>query len=233
MTKSKTDKFTSPQFVLTQENTLTIVRSLGYGLLILSVFDWVAMFIPSNFFNPAWELHTIGAIVERVPVPLIGLALVFYGELHSRNRWEFPALKLLSWLTLLLAVLFILMIPLGAVNTIRLNKENVAQINNISTQQISRAEQLHKQLSQATPEQLDDLLKSRGGSLYGKKPEEIKDQLLSQVSQAKAQIKDQAEATQSLRGLSLIKTSTKWILGALVSAVLFFGFWKGTDWARF
>ncbi|TBR58340.1 hypothetical protein BLD44_009745 [Mastigocladus laminosus UU774] len=233
MTKSKIEKLTSPQFVLTQESSLAILRSLGYGLLILSLFDWVAMFIPSNFFNPAWEFQTIGAIVERVPVPLIGLALVFYGELHSRNRWEFPILKLLSWLTLLLAALFLLMIPLGVSNTIRLTKENVAQINNISTQQISRAEQLHQKLSQATPEQLDNLLKSRGGSLYGKKPEEVKNELLSQVSKAKAQIKDQAETTQSLRGLNLIKTSTKWILGALVSAFLFFGLWKGTDWARF
>ncbi|BAZ65491.1 hypothetical protein NIES4106_02300 [Fischerella sp. NIES-4106] len=233
MTKSKTEKITSPQFVLTQESSLTILRSLGYGLLILSLFDWVAMFVPSNFFNPAWEFQTIGAIVERVPVPLIGLALVFYGELHSRNRWEFPILKLLSGLTLLLAALFLLMIPLGVSNTIRLNKENVAQINNISTQQISRAEQLHQKLSEATPEQLDNLLKSRGGSLYGKKPEEVKNELLSQVSKAKAQIKDQAETTQSLRGLNLIKTSTKWILGALVSAFLFFSLWKATDWARF
>ncbi|MCP6760483.1 MAG: HpsJ family protein [Fischerella sp. CENA71] len=233
MTKSKIEKLNSPQFVLTQESSLTILRSLGYGLLILSLFDWVAMFIPSNFFNPAWEFQTIGAIVERVPVPLIGLALVFYGELHSRNRWEFPILKLLSWLTLLLAALFVLMIPLGVSNTIRLNKENVTQINNISTQQISRAEQLHQKLSQATPEQLDNLLKSRGGSLYGKKPEEVKNELLSQVSRAKAQIKDQAETTQSLRGVTLIKTSTKWILGALVSAFLLFGLWKGTDWARF
>ncbi|WP_026731652.1 HpsJ-like protein, cyanoexosortase A-associated [Fischerella sp. PCC 9605] len=232
MTKSKGEKFIPQQFVLTQESSLVIMRSLGYGLLILSLFDWIAMFIPSNFMNPVWEFQTLGAIVERVPVPLIGLALIFYGELHSRKTWEFPILKFLSWLTLLFTLLFILLVPLGIFNTIRLNNQNVSQINNISKQQITRAQELEKQLNQVTPEQIDKFLKNQGRSLEGKKPEEVRNILLTQVSQAKEQIKNQAEAAQSFRGLNLIKTSVKWNLGALVAAVLFFGFWKGTDWSR-
>lgn len=237
MTKSNNDRFTPlmqelQAFAFSQQGSMSILRSLGYGLLLLALFDIVEMFVPPNFMNPAWEFQTFGALVERVPVPLIGLVLVFFGEMNSRSKWEFPILKLLSWLTLLFALLFFLLIPLGVGNTLRLNNESVAQISTLSKQQISQAEQVEKQLNQATPQQIDNFIKSQGRSLDGKNPEELKTQALSKVSQAKKQIKTQAEATQSSRGLNLIKSSVKWNLGALVAGGLFISIWKGTGWAR-
>ncbi|MBW4562205.1 MAG: HpsJ family protein [Mojavia pulchra JT2-VF2] len=238
MTKSSSDKFIPAlvqelqEFAFSQTVSINILRTLGYGLLILALFDVVEMFVPPNFMNPAWEFQTFGSLVERVPVPLIGLALVFYGELHSRSKWELLSLKLLSWLTLLLAVIFLVLIPLGIGNTVRLNKQSIAQVNNLSQQQLSRAEQVEQQLNQATPEQLGTFLKRQGRSFDGKNPQEVKTQILSEVSKAKAQIKTQAKATQSSQRLTLIKSSVKWNLGALVSAALFFSFWKITKWAR-
>ncbi|MBD0265217.1 MAG: hypothetical protein ICV78_21580 [Tolypothrix sp. Co-bin9] len=237
MAKSNIDRFTPliqelEAFAFSQQGSMSILRSLGYGLLLLAFFDIVEMFVPPNFMNPAWEFQTFGALVERVPVPLIGLVLVFFGEMNSRSQWEFPILKLLSWLTVLFALLFFLLIPLGVGNTLRLNNQSVAQISTLSKQQISQAEQVEKQLSQATPQQIDNFLKSQGGSLDGKNPEEVKTQVLSKVSQAKKEIKTQAEATQSSRGLTLIKSSVKWNLGALVAGGLFISIWKGTRWAR-
>ena len=237
MAKSNIDRFTPliqelEAFAFSQQGSMSILRSLGYGLLLLAFFDIVEMFVPPNFMNPAWEFQTFGALVERVPVPLIGLVLVFFGEMNSRSKWEFPILKLLSWLTVLFALLFFLLIPLGVGNTLRLNNQSVAQISTLSKQQISQAEQVEKQLNQATPQQIDNFIKSQGRSLNGKNPEELKTQVLSRVSQAKKQIKTQAEATQSSRGLTLIKSSVKWNLGALVAAGLFISIWKGTRWAR-
>jgi hypothetical protein len=237
MTKSNSDRFTPllqelQAFAFSQQGSMNILRSLGYGLLLLALFDIVEMFVPPNFMNPAWEFQTFGALVERVPVPLIGLVLVFFGELNSRSKWEFPLLKLLSWLTLLFALLFFLLIPLGVGNTLRLNNQSAAQISTLSKQQLSQAEQVEKQLNQATPQQIDNFIKSQGRSLDGKNPEELKTQVLSKVSQAKKEIKTQAEATQSSRGLSLIKSSVKWNLGALVASGLFITIWKGTSWAR-
>jgi hypothetical protein len=237
MTKSNSDKSVSviqelQYFAFTQQGSMTILRMLGYGLLILALFDIIEMLVPPNFLNPGWEFQTTGALVERVPVPLIGFVMVFFGELHSRTKWEIPLLKFLSWITLLLGVVFILFIPLGVINTVRLNNQSVAQIKTASTQQMTQAEQLEKRLSQTSPEQVSNFLKSQGRSLDGQKPEEVKNQLISEVSKAKAQIKTQAEAAQSLRGLNLIKTSAKWNLGALVAGVLFISIWKGTGWAR-
>ncbi|MBH8552900.1 hypothetical protein I8751_11070 [Nostocaceae cyanobacterium CENA357] len=237
MTKSSSDKFIPliqelQEFTFSQVSSMALLRILGYGLLLLALFDIIEMLIPLRLMNPSWEFQTFGALVERVPVPLIGLTLIFYGELHARARWEFLTLKFFSWLSLLLAALFLFMIPLGIVNTVRLNRQSYTQINTASLQQMSQAEQVEKRLKQATPQQIDNFLKSQGRSTNAKNPQELKNQVLSEVSKAKEQIKNQAQANQSTQRLNLFKNSVKWNLGALISATLFFTIWKLTQWAR-
>ena len=232
--QSQSDTFISSaqNFAFTQEGSTIILRCLGYGLLILALFDIVEILVPPNFMNPAWEFQTIGALVERVPVPLIGFAFVFYGEMNSRKRWEFPVLKLLSWLALVMGIIYILSIPLGVINAARLQKQSSSQINQVSKQQMARAEQVKKQLDLATPEQINDFLKRQGRSSETQEPGKFKQQLLGEVSQAKQKIKDRAKATESSRGLTLLKKAVKWNLGAVVAGILYINIWKGTDWAR-
>jgi hypothetical protein len=207
-------------------------RIVGYGMLLLSLFDLIETFIPPNFMNPGWEFQTMGKIVERVAVPLIGLVFVFSGKLERRGKWELRLLAILSYLTLLVALLYIMLIPLGVVNTIRLHNTNINQINNQYNQQVSQANQLQKRLSEATPTEIENILKSQGGSLDGRNPEEVKQQIASGITQAQQQLKAQVEASKSTSRLNLFKSSVKWNLGALISAALFFTFWKGTSWAR-
>ena len=219
-------------FTTKQTNSINIIRALGYGLFLLALFDWVVLFIPTKFIDPAWEFQTMGAIVERVPVPLIALALIFFGEANFRGKLELRLLKLISSLTLLLAMVFFLLIPVGTINAIRLSENSQNQIVKASEKRTTQAENVEKQISQATPAQISNLLKSRGRSLNGKKPEEIKNTLLSQVSNAKKQIKTQAQTVQSAQELNLFKRAVKWNLGALVSGTLFIYFWVQSRWVR-
>ena len=76
------------------------------------------------------------------------------------------------------------------VNAIRISENSQNQIVKASEQRTNQAETVKKQLTQATPEQISNLLKRQGRSLEGKKPEEVKKQLISQVSNAKEQIKN-------------------------------------------
>ncbi len=219
-------------FTAKQTNSINIIRALGYGLFLLALFDWIVLFIPAKFIDPAWEFQTMGAMVERVPVPLIALALIFFGEASFRGKFELHLLKLISSLTLLLAIVFFLLIPVGTINAIRLNENNQTRIIQASEQRTTQAENAEKRISQATPAQISNLLKNQGRSLDGKKPEEVKNQLLSQVSNAKKQIKTQAQTAQSTQELNLFKRAVKWNLGALVSGILFIYFWVQTRWVR-
>ncbi|MDY7023338.1 MAG: HpsJ family protein, partial [Cyanobacteriota bacterium] len=51
--------------------SINLVRWVGYGFLVLSFFDLIDILYPPDFMNPAWELQTMGQIVERLAVPLL------------------------------------------------------------------------------------------------------------------------------------------------------------------
>jgi hypothetical protein len=211
---------------------IDIWRLVGYGLLLLAFFDIVEIFVPPNFMNPAWEFQAMGSLVERVGVPLLALLLVFSGKQENRTKWERPFLAFLSWLTLLVGLLYILVIPWGLTNTLRLYRSNNEQFQQQYSQQVNQANLVEKQLKETTPTQLETLIKSQGRSLDGKDPQELKTQLLTQLDIAKKQIKTQGEARKSSGNLALFKSSVKWNLGALVAAALFITLWKRTRWAR-
>jgi predicted PurR-regulated permease PerM len=211
------------------------LRWIGYGLLILSVLDTIAVLIPANFGNRLWELQTIGAIVERVPVPLLAMALIFFGEGYDRRGLENLFLKLLSWVCLLLGLVFLLMLPLGIFGTINVNTQNNQQITNQANQQLAQLQQVEQRLTKGSPEDLRTLageLSRLGVPANTDNPQQLKDQILSRITPAKEQLNKQKAAVESNQRLTLFKNSVKWLLGALISSVLFFTLWRGTDWAR-
>lgn len=213
----------------------SLFRWIGYGLLILAVFDVINILIPPQLMNPAWEFQTIGALVERVPVPLIGLALIFYEGASLRGRAEKPFLKVLSWASLLVGVLYLLLIPLALSNTWRINNQNNAQVVAQSNQQLSQIQQIKSQLNNATPQELNNLLSrlsSQGRAPNIENSGELKNQLASEIAQAEKRLKKQSETSKASTRLVLLKNSAKWNLGALISGILFIHIWFATRWAR-
>jgi len=211
------------------------LRWIGYGLLILSVLDTIATLIPANFGNRLWELQTIGAIVERVPVPLLAMALIFFGEGYDRRGLENLFLKLLSWVCLLLGLVFLLMLPLGIFGTMYVNNQNNQQIDTQAKQQFAQLQQVEERLTKGSPEELRNLageLTRLGVQANTDNPQQLKDQILSRITPAKERLQTQKAAVQSNQRLGLFKNALKWLLGALISSVLFFTLWRGTDWAR-
>ncbi|MEB3282884.1 MAG: HpsJ family protein [Lyngbya sp.] len=219
--------------------TIPPLRWVGYTLLILTLIDLIVLLIPPQFTNPVWEFQTMGAIVERVAVPLIGFVLVFYGEQNLRPKWERPLLKFLSLLTLLFGIVLLLFLPLGVINTFRINQQSDSQINTQVEQRITQIQQVQQQLEQATTEEQMENLLSRLDT-QGRTPEiqsaqeleEIKNQLSNFISRTESTTKTEAEATRKNRRILLLKNSIKWNLGALISGVLFIAIWKATAWTR-
>lgn len=82
-----------------------LFRIAGYALLVLSLLDLIEMFVPLRFTDPAWEFQLVNNLVERVPVPLLGLVLVLVGE------QSFRIFKFLSWACLVVGLLFLLVVP--------------------------------------------------------------------------------------------------------------------------
>ncbi|MCW6036348.1 HpsJ family protein [Spirulina subsalsa FACHB-351] len=226
-------------FSLAQVQSIKLLRTVGYGLLIFLLFDVINLLIPPNFMNPTWEFQTFGGIVERVAVPLIGFSFIFFAEKKVRSGWEIPLLKILSWLVLGLALLFFLFIPLGVFNTIRIQRQADEQITSRVAQGVSQVEQVQQQLTQVNSvQELEELVgqitnqPTRPTLDNPEQYDEVKARLADTMSQVEQNIKQQAESLQAAQRLSLLKNSVKWNLGSLLAAVLFLMMWQGTRWAR-
>jgi hypothetical protein len=62
-----------------------------------------------------------------------------------------------------------------------------------------------------------------------KNPQNLKTQLLSQITQLEKNLNDQTKAIQNDKHQELIKNSVKWNLGALVCGVAFIWIWRATN----
>lgn len=219
--------------------TSLLLRGVGYGLLLLVAIDLVMLFIPPDWMNPAWEFQTFGAIVERVAVPLVALAFLFWGGQSGRFKFEPPLLGGLSWLSLAAGVLLWLMIPLAIFNGLRierqLSQQVAAQVENTQTQ----IQQVQTQLNNVqTPAELEALVQqfNQAGSAPRieslQQLETVKQELASNLTEGVSSVNTQAQALRQNQRLTLIKSSVKWNLGALVAGTLFVWIWFLTDWSR-
>lgn len=203
-----------------------LFRIVGFGLLALSLFDIIDIFIPPRIEDPIWEFQMLRSLVERAPVPLLGLMLVFFGEKDLR------IFKFLYWACLVVGVLFILLVPLGVSCAFRIDQQNKTQIITQLSQQSAQFQQLQDQLSKATSSQDISTALTRlypqGRLLETNNPQLLRSQLLSKVAQVQKSLKAQAAAKQASTRLLLVKNVVKYNLGALVCGVVFILIWSKT-----
>ena len=115
----------NPNSNSTEVITANLLRFAGYGLLLLALSNFADALIPPRFGQDAgWEFSTLGKLVGTSPVPIIGLILVFYGEATARSPLGKTILKILSWLSLVLSILFIVMLLIGISAAIRINGDS-------------------------------------------------------------------------------------------------------------
>lgn len=198
-------------------------RLVGYGLLVLALGDLIYILVPPQFMNPIWEFQTIGTLVERVPVPLLGLLLVFTGSSKFRKKWEVVILKFLAWTSLIIGILFLLLIPLLIVNGSRLNNQIDQQINSQLSQQLAKLQQLEKQVDNSNDKDLNIILTrlNQGDLVSSGNIQQKKTKVLSEIQKSRSAVESQFEAVGTEQRLSLLKKFTKWSLGVLIAGILF------------
>ncbi len=211
-----------------QEWFAPLFRLAGYSLLALSLLDLLGLFIPFRFTDPGWEFQLANQLVDRVPVPLIGLVLVLVGEQNFRF------FKFLSWASVVAAVLFFLLIPLAISSAWRIQQQNDLQFSQRSSQiqqRTTQIQQLKTQLNKAnTPEQITQVLRSlnpQNAPLQIRNPEAVKKQVLAQIAQAEQATKSEADA-QANNSFALIKNAVRLVLGSLISGTIFLTIWGRT-----
>ena len=214
-----------------------ILRLVGYGLLGMAMVDILFLVIPPQLMNPLWEFQTMGAIVERIPVTLLGTVLVYYGEKSDRAPIEAILLKCISWLTLVAAILMLLMIPLNISNSFRIYHQQNANANAQFVSQNDTIQQFKEQLKAANSKDEIEVVLQQQAKQQVSIPDSVdtkklKIDILTSVQNNQDNITSQAQTFRAQKRSLLLKKCLKWNLGALIAAILFFLIWKSTGWAR-
>ncbi|NJL85011.1 MAG: hypothetical protein HC886_01990 [Leptolyngbyaceae cyanobacterium SM1_1_3] len=215
--------------------TLGLIRSAGYGLLIIFALQLADIFIPAYFMDSDWEMGMVANLIERMPLALIALVLVFFGEMNLRQRWEKWLLWGLSWSTLVASVLFFALVPLSVSSSVKLRSQGSAQVQIDARQQMIQLEELQARVNNATSQEMNALAEALIGqsiTLEVNDSQALEEQLLAEIDSAKKQVVAQRESADRSQWLTLQKSALKWSLSAIVSAFLFFSIWHLTDWAR-
>lgn len=210
--------------------SLAIIRVIGYVLLVFSFLEFIDTIIPPRFTNPGWEFQTVGRLVESTPIVLLAFGLIYAGREIGRNPKERFILPILPWLALIIGVLYLLTIPATILNTtrlLRLNNQQMVQVEEQKTRVSEVKTNLEKTKTQAD---LEKLLQDLGNQnpvpqLDSSQLEEIKTNLGNVVQGGENQLNTQIEQLKLAR-LDLQKKSVKWSLGGLLSGVLFIYIWR-------
>ena len=214
-----------------------ILRLVGYGLLLMAFVDFVFLLIPFKLMNPAWEFQTMGAIVERIPVTLLGMVLVYYGERDDRAPVERIVLRWLSRLSLVVAVLLLLSIPLSITNSFRIYYQHKAGMNAQVVSKVDVLQNFKEQLESVNTSQEITAILAKQSQQAVKIPESVdpqklKTDIIDSLQKNQDDLRDRFNVIRSQKRSMLLKNCIKWNLGALISACLFFAIWKTTLWAR-
>ncbi|MGC8712193.1 MAG: HpsJ-like protein, cyanoexosortase A-associated [Leptodesmis sp.] len=214
--------------------TVYRLRWIGYGLLIFALIDVIHILTSVQTSDPTWGLQTIGQFVERVVVPLLGFSLVFFGEFYGRRGPEKITLRILSWLCMILAILFFLMAPAVVFQSVSLKGQAEQQASKVVDQRLAQLKQLEDQLNKSNPEQIKALasqLNALGVQVDPKNPAAVKDQIETRIKAFREQLPAQVQGAAASQTSGLLKNAVKWSLGAIVAGVLFLYLWKSSRWA--
>lgn len=216
-------------------NSIVTLRIVGYGLLILWLFDIVEVLYPLQLLNAIWSFQVFGQFVERIGILLVSLCFIFFGEQKARTNWEFPIVRVLSILTLIAAIFYFLMIPLGIGNTIRIARQTDRQISLQLQEDIEQLDRLKEEIATySDPQKLEQFINIGGftkrSDAKGWSIPELRAEANNQIKQQGNEIKLQAQKARRRRKVNLLKRSLKWNLGALLSSILLLLIWANNSW---
>jgi len=212
-----------------------LIPLIGYGFLGLSLFDHVNIIYPVEISNPSWIVETIGQISERIPILWIGLLLVFFRKSGYVRKREIGGLKFLSWLCLLLGIIYLISIPMLIGNTVRLSRLIDTQIETRASQQTERLKRARDQVSQTKEQDISAYLRyqnSQTGKPQTITPDKFKENLLQKANKDISELEANSQALKTRQVCDLIERTIKWSLGNFLSTFVCVWIWHLTRWTR-
>jgi hypothetical protein len=184
-----------------------------------------------------WRFQTIGQLIDKVPVILLAMGLIFYDADSVKTKWEEIILRIFHWSALGLGILFLAIAPLLGADAFKLRKKMDEQINNDIAWRLSVLQQAEKRvnINNISGKNIEDM----NNALIQLKilPEQslntdnigsARKEILFRINQAKQEVRIKTENNWKKRRVYLLNYSVKWFIGAIISVVIFIYIWRVT-----
>lgn len=216
-----------------QTNSLFLLSWLGYVLLFGSALDYLIILYPLQLTNPSWELQTFTQMVNNAWALLLAILLIFLPKRASISRLELQFLSLIRWGLFLGGVLFILLIPLGILNTQRIRETRVAELNR---QQTVRTEELNNLQQAIESGQLSRVQLRRIATAFNLQatPNEtpLRERLLEKVAEQKQQLRENITTRKNSRSRQLLGQAVRINSQALFIGAFLLRAWWEVRWLK-
>lgn len=214
----------------------SILRLVGYGLLLITIINLFFLLIKAEI-TPLSEFQTMTAIIGRIPFALLGMVLIFYGQKSDRVFVEAIIVKVLSWVSLVTAIILILVIPLNINNSWQIYHQPNATANGQFVMLKDNIQQFKEQLTAANSQnEISALLQQQAKQIVNipesANIEKLKTDLIANLQNNQDNMTNQAQAFRAQKRSLLLKQCLRCNFGALISSMLFLMIWKSTEWAR-
>jgi len=216
-----------------ETNSLFLLSWLGYVILLGSVIDYLLILYPPQLTDPNWEFQAFTQMVNNAWALLLAVLLIFLPKRDFVRRLELNFLSLIRWGLLLGGILFILLVPLGIMNTIRIQQNTVAQF---SRQETARSEQLNnlqqalesEQLSQQQLQRLAVALNLQEVS----NSSQLDTTLIEEIEDRKKELRQQVTTEKSNRSRQLVGQAIRVNLQALLIGSFLIRSWWEIRWLK-
>jgi len=193
-----------------------VLPIVGYLLIFMTLIDFANVLIPLRLQNPEWELTTLDRLSNHSWAFLMGTGFIltgFFGSALGRvHLIEVRLLMVIRWGLLLLAILYLLSLPLVFTNTNRLITQIKTNISQESQARVQLIDQVEANLGGINnPNQLLQITQTLGLPITNPNapPEQLKQQIQQQLPQLRQQVPEQAAKAESGQVKILLKRSIR------------------------
>jgi len=222
-------------FILNQRQSFfSLLNWLGYVILLVSLVNYLWIIYPPQLMNPQWELQTINRLVDNAWFLLIAVVLIFLPTRTYIRRLELNCLRWLRWGILLMAILFILMLPLALINAQRIDQTQQRQLELQRQAQLERLSNLETTIrNEGIPQQQLEQLRQRfAEDELAVTEEQVKTVILEGIQQERENVREQEQQARDAQVEQLVRRTLRTQIGGLLIGVFLIRLWVLTNWVK-
>lgn len=214
---------------------IQILRIVGGLLVVFFILEGLAAFFALELRNPASELRFTSTMADRIPMGVLGLGLLFLHPRFIRIKAERLILLALAWMPLVLAVLYILLIPISMNAAARLFRLSSYNLTQQAEEQVAKVRMVLENTLRLSEADQETMVKRYNAANPKKDPVELPaflQNLRDEVQSQELKLNQERQAVQNQQKKSLYGSQLGQFFRCLIGAAAFLMLWKATAWAR-